>query len=244
MTHTIIVGANSQVILEFIKHRADKKYILLDLPDKLDSIKDCVHKTGIDAEVLGLDVRNVPDIQALFHKFRVEKVVFSELIYAVGINHLIDATDMTEQIWDDVVGTNLKGCFFIMKEVALNMIENDVKSGSIVNISSQHAFVGNTQRAAYCASKAGLVNLNRVLALEWAMFGIRVNSIAPTWILNAQNEALLMSQDFKRKNLRNIPVGRYCETKDVVGAINYLLSEDSEMITGQCIILDGGWTAK
>ena len=117
-------------------------------------------------------------------------------------------------------------------------------SGSMVNISSQHGIVGNTQRAPYCASKAGLLNMNRVLALEWASFGIRVNAVAPTFILYSCNEELLMEKNFKKKNLREIPLNRYCTAEDVAGAVDFLFSDKSRMMTGQSMVLDGGWTIK
>src|SRR5699024_6700849 len=104
------------------------------------------------------------NIESVFNEILKDEMVIDELIYCAGINYLSDAISITEDIWDKVMAVNLKGCFFVMKEVAKNMILNDNK-GCMVSIGSQHGMVGNFDRAAYCSSKAGLINLNKVLAL-------------------------------------------------------------------------------
>ena len=211
------------------------------MDEKLPCLKEDL--VGVFSNILyfGLDIRECKKIKALFDKLKVFPC--KELVVLAGVNILEEALNISEEMWDMIIDTNLKGCFFIMREAAKNMIYHDI-NGSIVNIASQHGHVGNLNRAAYCASKAAVLNLNRVLALEWATFGIRVNSISPTWITYSHNKDLLNDNEFKKKNLYKIPLRKYCTSTDIVNAIEYLLSDKSRMMTGQSIILDGGWTIK
>ncbi|GAV24057.1 SDR family NAD(P)-dependent oxidoreductase [Carboxydothermus pertinax] len=103
--------------------------------------------------------------------------------------------------------------------------------------------VGYRYRAAYSASKAGIIGLTRCLAVEWAPFNIRVNSISPTILQSEINNWLLESEEFKKEFLSKIPMGRYGQYNDVISAIVYLSSDEASMITGHNLIIDGGWTA-
>lgn len=239
MTYTVVVGAGSGIFEAYLKLAPDKQYILMDLPERTDKLRAELAGTGIHAEFRDIDVRETASVRDAFDHFAERPV--AELIYLVGINCFAEALDVTEQMWDSILDTNLKGCFFVMQACAGIMIRHKMP-GRMVNIVSQHGFVGNTLRAPYCASKAAMVNLNRVLALEWAPFGIRVNSVAPTWIQYPCNERLLQDPEFKKKNLRGIPLRSYCQPEDVADAVDFLLSDRSRMMTGQSILLDGGWT--
>lgn len=243
--YTLIVGSTSEIAIEFIKSNVEKnkKYILTDLEEKCEELSKRIEELKVESYIFPLDVTNISEIENLFFNISENKMIISEVIYVAGINYLLDAINMTEEIWDKVLSVNLKGCFFVMKEAAKNMIVNDIK-GSMVNISSQHGVVGNEQRAAYCASKAGIINLNKALAIEWAQYNIRVNSVSPTFILYDKNRDLLMSEKFKRNFLKNIPLRSYCNSRDVANAIRFLLSEENQMITGHNLVVDGGWTIK
>ena len=118
------------------------------------------------------------------------------------------------------------------------------KGGAIVNIASQHGEVANLQRAPYCASKAGLINLTRALCLEWAEYGIRVNSVLPTFVLTEKNEQMLMQSGRYRTYMREIPLRRYATAEDVANAVLFFVSDRASMITGQALAVDGGYLAK
>ena len=118
------------------------------------------------------------------------------------------------------------------------------KSGCIINVASQHGVVGNRMRAPYCASKAGLINLTRALALEWAEYGIRVNAISPTYVINDQNSTFLMSPEFVEDIRQNLPLGQPASAEDVAWGICYLASPKARMVTGHNLMVDGGWTAR
>jgi 2-deoxy-D-gluconate 3-dehydrogenase len=115
--------------------------------------------------------------------------------------------------------------------------------GKIVSIASTFAAVGFPSRAAYAASKGGLLQLTKVLALEWAEHGVNVNAVGPTAVRTKMNEALFDDPDWRRDVLGRIPAGRFAEPEDVVGAVLFLASQASNMVTGHLLLVDGGWTA-
>jgi 2-deoxy-D-gluconate 3-dehydrogenase len=117
------------------------------------------------------------------------------------------------------------------------------KKGKIINISSQSGQVGLPQRAAYCASKGGVNLLTKVLAIEWAPYNINVNAVAPTFVETTLTKSSFAEEGFREYVLGNIPLGRMGQPEDVVGAVIYLASEASNLVTGHVLLVDGGWTA-
>ncbi len=115
--------------------------------------------------------------------------------------------------------------------------------GRIINIASQMAFVGYFNRAAYCSSKGGVVQLTRALAVEWASQGVLVNAVAPTFIETELTAKMLTDPSFMEDVLRRIPLGRMARPQDVTGAVLYLASDLAGSVTGETIRVDGGWTA-
>ncbi len=163
------------------------------------------------------------------------------LVNNAGVNIPREALEVTEEDWDRVLDVNLKGLFFLSQRVAREMIRTG--GGKIVNIASQNGLVGYYKRAAYCASKAGVVNLTRVLALEWARYKILVNAVAPTFILTPLTQSTFDDPALREDLLRRIPIGRVGQPEDVVGAVVFLASPAADMITGHTLLVDGGWTA-
>ena len=158
----------------------------------------------------------------------------------LGANH--DAVDVTEDDWDAMMDVNLKGLFFASQAVGRHMIERGY--GRVVNISSQAGLVGIKRHAVYSASKGGVNLLTKVLALEWAPFGVTVNAIAPTWIYTPGTAERLDDATFLAGVLERIPVGRVGTTADVAAAVVFLASRASGLITGAILPVDGGWTAQ
>jgi 2-deoxy-D-gluconate 3-dehydrogenase len=118
------------------------------------------------------------------------------------------------------------------------------RTGSIVNIASQHGIVGNDMRAPYCASKAGVINLARELALEWAKYNIRVNCVSPTFVMTEKNKKMLTDNINFKKTLTSIPMGRYCTPLDVAQSVLFLSSPLASLITGHNLVVDGGYTIR
>jgi len=158
----------------------------------------------------------------------------------LGANH--DAVDVTESDWDEMMAVNLKGVFFTSQAVGRHMIERGY--GRIVNLSSQAGLVGIRRHAVYSASKGGVNMLTKVLALEWAPYGVTVNAIAPTWIYTPGTAERLDDPAFLAQVLANIPMGRVGTTADVAAAVIFLASRAAGLITGAILPVDGGWTAQ
>ncbi len=165
------------------------------------------------------------------------------LVNNAGIRIRKPALEVTERDWDAVIDTNLKGVFFCAQAAARHMISQG--SGRIINVASQLAVVARPDRAAYCASKGGVANLTRVLALEWAKYGITVNAIGPgptttPGLLEADTRP---EQEVEAELLAHMPLGRRMEPEELVGAAIYLASPSAGATTGHLLIVDGGWTA-
>ena len=152
-----------------------------------------------------------------------------------------EALDVDEADWDAVMDVNLKGLFFMSQRAGRRMV--NAGGGKIVNIASQNGVIGYYRRAAYCSSKAGVVNLTRVLALEWAPHGITVNAVGPTFILTPLTQSTFDDPALREDLLKRIPLGRVGRPEDVVGAVVFLASPAADLITGHTLLVDGGWTA-
>lgn len=163
------------------------------------------------------------------------------LVNNAGVQVAKYALEVTEADWDIVLDTNLKGAFFTSQRVAKEMIKQ--KSGRIINIASQNGVIGYYKRAAYCSAKAGMVNLTRVLAIEWAEYGINVNAIGPTFIRTPLAEQTFADPKIYNDLVSRIPLGRVGEPEELIGAAVFLASDASTLVTGHTLMVDGGWTA-
>lgn len=163
------------------------------------------------------------------------------LVNNAGMKVPQDVLDVTEDAWDRVLDTNLKGAFFVAQAVGRHMVNRG--SGKIINVASTYAVVGAAGRATYAASKGGLLQLTRVMAIEWASKGVNVNAVGPTAVSTPMNEDLFADPDWRQRALASIPAGRFCDPTDVAPAVVFLASAASDMIHGQLLLIDGGWTA-
>lgn len=240
----IVVGADSS-IGEALVPELMEEYESVVLTESPANYSHLVEKYSEYKEMQGvyfleLDVLNEEHIRNLELFIEEKKLVIGSFSYLAGINMLVSALEMTEEIWDRIMDINLKGFFFLSQVIAKNMILNG--GGSILGIASQHGVVANIDRAPYCASKAGMIHLAKELALEWAKYGIRVNMVSPTMILSDKNKDILEAARAKKEYLAKIPLKKYAVPKDVSAAILFLNSDKASMITGQNLVVDGGWT--
>jgi 2-deoxy-D-gluconate 3-dehydrogenase len=151
------------------------------------------------------------------------------------------ALDATEEHWDNILDTNLKGAFFLTQAI-VRKIAPEKRPFRVVNLSSTYGIVGFANRLLYGVSKAGLIQMTRMLAIEWAPLGITVNAVAPGTIKTASRLEYLSDPEVNRMILQRIPAGRIGEESEVAGAVSYLLGPDAGFVTGHVLVLDGGTT--
>ena len=164
------------------------------------------------------------------------------LVNNVGVAPTNLAENVTEADFDHTVNLNLKGTFFTSQAVGRQMIKQ--RSGRIINMSSQAGFIALDSESVYCMTKAGVNHLTKNLASEWAKYSINVNAVAPTFIETPGTERWLKDPDFKKSVLNRIPLGRIGKPMEVAGAVVFLASDAASLITGDILLIDGGWTAK
>jgi NAD(P)-dependent dehydrogenase (short-subunit alcohol dehydrogenase family) len=208
---------------------------------ELEKVSEEIQKFGRRCLIQPMDVLKIPEIHRMVEA-SVE--VFGHidiLVNNAGINIPQWAEEVTEEAWDSTIDINLKGLFFCAQAVGKVMVQQ--KKGKIINISSQTGTVAIPQRAAYCASKGGVNQLTKALAIEWAKHNVLVNAVAPTFIETPFSRPMFEKPGFREFVLGNIPLGRVGLPEDVVGAVIYLASEASNLVTGHVLMVDGGWTA-
>ncbi len=189
-----------------------------------------------------LDVTRVSSItSAVDHVVR-ELGSLDILVNNAGLGQNHAALDVTEADWDELMGVNLKGLFFCCQAAAPHMLQKGY--GRIINMSSQACLVGIKDHAVYCASKGGVNQLTRVLALEWSEHGVTVNAVAPTFIYTPGTKERLDQPDYLAGVLARIPAGRVGTIDDVAAAVIYLASDAAGLVTGTVLPVDGGWTAQ
>ena len=187
------------------------------------------------------DLSNINEVRKLIDTAAAEFGTIDVLVNNAGVNIAKPAMDVTEADWDTVLDLNLKSAFFASQAAAKYMLAQ--KSGRIINIASQMAFVGYIKRAAYCSSKGGMVQMTKALAVEWAKQGIRVNAVAPTFVETEFTEKQFEDVAFKEDVNNRILLDGLSQPKDTSGAVLYLASNLSNFVTGETIKVDGGWTA-
>ena len=200
--------------------------------------------TGGEAVPLALDVRDLGSIAGCVRAaVEAGDGRLDILVNNAGTNVRQPAFDVTEDAWDLVLDTNLKGLFFTAQAAGRAMRDQQPRGGSIINVASTMGLVGYYDRTAYCASKAGAVNVTRVLAIEWAPHDIRVNAVCPTFVDTPLTRIVFENETIKSDILRRTPAGRIASPEEVAAAIVFLASPAARMITGAALTIDGGWTA-
>ena len=190
-----------------------------------------------------LDVTEVSRITPLVSRIRQELGEIDILVCSAGINIRELAHEVTERNWDAINNVNIKGLFFCNQAVAVqSMIPR--KKGAIINIASAAGLVGLPRRVVYCATKGAVVQLTRAEAVDWAPFNIRVNAVAPAFVLTNLTGELLKAPASRDYVINNTPLHRMVEVEEVAAAVCFLASDEASMITGTVFPIDGGWTAQ
>ncbi|QPF95356.1 SDR family NAD(P)-dependent oxidoreductase [Bradyrhizobium commune] len=205
---------------------------------EIEAAANAICGRGQTADWMILDVTDIAAVAAFFKS----RPAYHVLINNAGTNRPKSAIEVSEEDYDVVVGLNLKGAFFVGQAAAKRMIAEEVR-GSLIHVGSQMGHVGARNRSLYCASKWGLEGMNKAFALDFAPHGIRSNTIAPTFIETPMTKPFFEDADFKAEVLSKIKLGRLGQIEDLLGAIVYLASDASSLVTGSSLLLDGGWTA-
>lgn len=203
----------------------------------LNKVAEEISLTGRKTFAIETNLPNLEDINNLVNKTVKEFSKVDILVNNAGIYEMEKAEEISEQGWDDILDVNLKGVFLCSQAAGKKMIEQ--KSGKIINIASISASIANAT-ASYCASKAGVVLLTKVLAVEWAKYNINVNAISPGNIRTRMSKAELEDPKISEDLIRQTPLGRWGEPTDIVGAAVFLASAASDFVTGHDLVVDGG----
>jgi len=209
---------------------------------EIKAVAGQVKEIGRQAVVAPSDLTVTADIAALVSGLAGELGGIDILVNNAGTNIPQDSVDVTEEAWDTVMAINLKSCFFMAQAVGKVMIEQG-RGGRIINMTSQTGSVALIKRAAYCASKAGLNLVTKVLAMEWGPHEILVNAVAPTFVETEMTKPMLADPQFREYALAKNVLKRFGTTDDVAGAVIYLASPAANLVTGHILLVDAGWTA-
>ncbi len=206
--------------------------------ERLEEVAAAIADAGWRADVLPLDAG---DLDAALPAIR-QAGPFDMAVNCAGAARPKSMADMTPEDYDFVADLNLKSAYFIAREVAEGM-KAAGRPGAIVQMSSQMGHVGGIDRTVYCATKFGIEGVTKAMALEYAPFGIRVNTVAPTFIRTPLTEPTFANPDRVRWIEEKIKLGRVGEVEDIMGAVLFLCSDAAALVTGTSLIVDGGWTA-
>jgi len=204
----------------------------------LNKVVEAIQAQGMNAEAITLDVSDVKASQEVI----LTNGPFDVLVNSAGSAHHTPSKDTNEEDFDDVMNVNLRGAYFLTQAVAKGLIQNK-KPGSLINISSQMGHVGGIDRAVYSASKHAVEGFTKAMAIEWGPYNIRVNTICPTFIRTPLTQSTFNNPKLRGWIEEKIKLGRVGEVEDIMGAVVFLASDASAMITGSALMVDGGWTA-
>ncbi len=198
--------------------------------------------TGRRCQGFAAEVTAIADVERLANDVEAAFGQVDILVNNAGTNIRGQVDQLSEADWDAVIDTNLKGPFLCARTIGPRMVKRGW--GRVINLGSTLSVIALPGRAPYCSSKAGVLNLSRVLALEWAGTGVTVNTICPGPFGTEMNRPLL-DDPVKYKALMDlIPMGRWGEVEEIAGAVVFLASPGSSFITGSAVFVDGGWTAR
>lgn len=230
-------GIGREIALLFAKEGSDIIVCDVDAEAAKNTQKE-IESLGRRALGLKVDVTNLGEVEQALNLILDKFSKIDILVNNAGITKDNLILRMSEQDWDGVLSVNLKGAFNCIKVVSRNMVKN--RYGRIINMASIIGIIGNPGQVNYAASKGGLIALTKSLAKELASRNINVNAVAPGFIDTPMTAKL--PQDYKNKMLETIPLGRFGNPQDVAKVCLFLASPESDYITGQVIVVDGGMT--
>jgi NAD(P)-dependent dehydrogenase (short-subunit alcohol dehydrogenase family) len=205
---------------------------------EIEQVAAAITASGGQAEAVVLDVSDFGAIPQFFSS----RSGFHVLVNNAGTNRPKPMMEVSEDDYDAVLDLNLKSAFFVAQACVQGMIAEGIK-GSLIHVSSQMGHVGGPNRSLYCASKWALEGMSKSFALDLATYGVRSNTIAPTFIETPLTKPFFEDEAFRTSVLAKIKLGRIGAVEDLMGAALYLACDASSLVTGTSLVVDGGWTA-
>lgn len=205
---------------------------------EIDEVAAALVARGDAAEAAVLDVTDLDAVAA----FLAERPAFDVLVNNAGMNRPAPFPDVTVADFDAITAINLRAAFFVAQGVVRGMIAAGIK-GSIVQVSSQMGLVGGERRSVYCATKFALEGMTKAMAIDLGPYGIRVNTLCPTFVETPLTAPFLADPGFRGRVLAKIKLGRLGTVEDLMGPLVFLASDASALMTGTAVVVDGGWTA-
>jgi NAD(P)-dependent dehydrogenase (short-subunit alcohol dehydrogenase family) len=206
--------------------------------DEIEAAAAAIRAEGRVAEAAKLDVSDLDAVAGFF----AARPAFHALINNAGTNRPKPMWSVNEADYDAVLDLNVKSAFFVAQGCAKQMVAQETR-GVLIHMGSQMGHVGSAGRSLYCASKWAIEGMSKALALDLAPYGIRSNTIAPTFIETPMTKPFFEDVDFKAAVLGKIKLGRLGQVEDLMGAIVFLASDAAALVTGTSLVVDGGWTA-
>ena len=206
---------------------------------EIEDAAAAIRARGDKADALVLDVTDLLAMQAAIG----EAEPFNILVNNAGTNRPNMLMDVSIEDFDVVMGLNVRAAYFVAQAVARRLMDAK-QTGSIINISSQMGHVGAARRTVYCASKHAMEGFTKAMAIELAPHNIRVNSLGPTFLETPMTRPFFENKSFRDEVLSKIKLGRLGQLEELTGAIVFLASDASSLMTGSALVLDGGWTAE
>jgi 2-deoxy-D-gluconate 3-dehydrogenase len=211
-------------------------------PDRLAEVISQIEAAGARAVRVALDVREPESFERAMAEVLSACGRLDVLVNNAGVPLTGPALEVTPAQWASVLDVNLKGAFFMSQQMGRHLVQSG-RPGSIVSIASTHGLVALPQRSAYGIAKAAVMQMTRMLAIEWAEHGIRVNAVAPGRVDTPSRAGSLARPGYREAALGRIPMRRFGTAEEVAAAVSYLVSPAAAYVTGQTLVLDGGLTA-
>ena len=237
----LVTGASSGIGLGAAVALADAGADVLCVArgeDRLNSAVEEMSAKGLASSAASMDISDLDALEELF----VQEGAFDVVVNAAGMARHSPSVKTKPADFDAVMAVNLRAAYFLSAQAAKALMAEN-KQGSIIHISSQMGHVGGVDRAVYCATKHGLEGMVKAMAIEWGSHGIRVNTLCPTFIRTPLTEVTFNDPERRAWVEEKIKLGRVGTVEDVMGAVLYLASDASALVTGSAHLVDGGWTA-
>ena len=206
---------------------------------EIEAAAQAIRARGEAADALALDVTDLDAVRRAIEAAE----PFDVLVNNAGTNRPAVLLDVKVEDFDFIFALNVRAAFFVAQAVARRLVEAK-RAGSIINVSSQMGHVGAARRTVYCASKHAMEGFTKAMAIELAPHNIRVNSLGPTFLETPLTRPFFENKAFRDEVLGKIKLGRLGQLEELTGAIVFLASDASSLMTGSALVLDGGWTAE